>query len=56
MTDLVHIRIGTLGSNYYITACGLNSHDLYVTSYGSKHLVSCKECLQVFAKSDKPRS
>lgn len=55
MTDTVHVRVGTLGSNYYTTACGLNTYDVYVTNYSSKHLVTCEKCIDVFAKNKKKK-
>ena len=49
----VHIRIGTCASNFYRTACGLDTTDVWVTSYESKHLVTCDDCLGVFTKKKK---
>jgi hypothetical protein len=55
--DLVHIRVGTIESGWYTTACGKASGDYRIVIYKGRHLATCKECREVFeAKESKAES
>jgi hypothetical protein len=47
---VVHIRVGTVASGWYSSACGLRDSSLWMTSYMSKHLATCGNCLSTFEK------
>jgi hypothetical protein len=43
--ELIHYTIGGYGRSYYLTPCGKDGNDYYVTK--NKKEVTCRECLRV---------
>lgn len=52
---IVHIRVGTVSSNWYTTACGKTDGSYGLVVYSSRHLATCEDCMAVFVKSDKEK-
>lgn len=47
----VHIRVGTVASGWYTTACGKTDGNYGIVIYMSRHLATCQECLDAFSKT-----